>query len=95
MSQLRFMEKLLDGVEVEWKKLGDVVTFLKGKSLPKKSIVVNGKHKCIHYGELFTHYPAIIKDVKSRTNQSLDDSILSQSNDVLMPTSDVTPTLMV
>lgn len=25
MSQLSFMEKLLDGVEVEWKKLGDMV----------------------------------------------------------------------
>ena len=87
-----FLEKLLDGAEVEWVALGEVATFLKGKSLPKKSIVEEGVHKCIHYGELFTYYPAIIKDVKSRTSQSITDSIVSLSNDVLMPTSDVTPT---
>ncbi|WP_417509910.1 restriction endonuclease subunit S [Methylophaga sp.] len=91
MSELSFMEKLLDGVEVEWVELSELVDFLKGKSLPKERIVEDGENKCIHYGELFTHYPAVISEVKSRTNQSLDDSVLSMANDVLMPTSDVTP----
>jgi len=86
MSELCFMDKLLDGVEVEWKPLGKEANFLKGKLLPKKTITTNGAHKCIHYGELFTHYPAIIKKVSSRTNQAPDNSVLSQSNDVLMPT---------
>jgi len=91
MSELSFMEKLLDGAEIEWVELGEVVDFSKGKSLPKARIVEGGENKCIHYGELFTQYPAIISEVKSRTNQSLDDSVLSMANDVLMPTSDVTP----
>lgn len=30
MSDLNFMEKLLDGVEVEWKKLDDIVEFRRG-----------------------------------------------------------------
>ena len=32
MSKLRFMEKLLDGVEVEWKALGEVATIGTGNS---------------------------------------------------------------
>jgi len=88
------VEKLIEELcpqGVEFKALGDVVKFLKGKSLPKKNIVLDGVNKCIHYGELFTKYPAIIKDVISKTHQILDNSVLSKSNDVLMPTSDVTP----
>ena len=76
---------------VEFRALGEVAKFLKGKSLPKKNIVPDGVNKCIHYGELFTQYPAIIKEVISKTYQVFDDSVLSISNDVLMPTSDVTP----
>lgn len=91
MSSLSYMRKFWGNIEVEWRPLEEVVDFLKGKSLPKKKIIENGDNKCIHYGELFTHYPAVINDIKSRTNQSLDDSVLSKANDVLMPTSDVTP----
>jgi type I restriction enzyme S subunit len=45
---------------------------------------------CIHYGELFTRYPETIREINSRTNNSAD-SFRSVANDVLMPTSDVTP----
>jgi type I restriction enzyme S subunit len=91
MSGVGLLDKLLDGAAVEWKPLGEAVDFLKGKSLPKEKIVDGGYNKCIHYGELFTHYPAVINEIKSRTNQSLDESVLSKANDVLVPTSDVTP----
>lgn len=30
MSQLSYMEKLLDGVEVEWRTLGEIVEFRRG-----------------------------------------------------------------
>lgn len=72
------------------KKLGDIAEIAKGKSLSKNDIVNDGRNECIHYGELFTKYGEIIKKVKSRTNL-FDDVFLSQANDVLMPTSDVTP----
>ena len=32
MSRLKFMEKLLDGVEVEWKALGEVAKIQRGAS---------------------------------------------------------------
>jgi type I restriction enzyme S subunit len=71
-------------------QLGSVATFFKGKGLPKSALTPDGKRPCIHYGELFTVYPEVIGAVKSRTN-SEEDVFLSVENDVLMPTSDVTP----
>lgn len=75
----------------EWKSdiLESVVSFYKGKNLPKSSIQDDGIFPCIHYGELFTKYSEVIEVVTSRTNQN--DNFFSISNDVLMPTSDVTP----
>src|SRR5690606_28993525 len=81
----------VSGVEPwEVKKLGEVAEFLKGKDLPKSDLSSNGKYECIHYGELFTTYKESIKNVKNYTNNNLN-KIFSKSNDVLMPTSDVTP----
>ncbi len=87
--KLRFPE--FRGAE-EWsnQQLGNVAKFFKGKGLPKSALTLNGKRPCIHYGELFTFYSEVIDVVRSRTN-SEDDLFLSVKNDVLMPTSDVTP----
>lgn len=74
----------------EEKRLGEVATFFKGKGLPKSAITPNGKNSCIHYGELFTQYSEVIRTVKSRTDLE-ENFFLSIANDVLMPTSDVTP----
>jgi len=72
--------------------LKDLAEFRKGSGLPKKEIVSSGgSYPCIHYGELFTHYGADIDTVTSRTNRC-DYSSRSRTSDVLMPTSDVTPT---
>ena len=90
-QQIRFKdEKGNDYPEWEEKSLGEVVIFLKGKGLPKNEIKENGKFKCIHYGELFTKYNELISQVMSFTNTD-EGIVLSQKNDVLMPTSDVTP----
>ena len=85
------MQKLLQPKK-GWKvmKLGEVAIFLKGKGLPKSHIQENGKLKCIHYGELFTKYNEFIGNILSYTNEN-ENSFYSVSNDVLMPTSDVTP----
>lgn len=76
----------------EWKekRLGELASFYKGKGLPKSALDPSGKESCIHYGELFTQYPEIIQNIISRTNVS-ENSFRSCANDVLMPTSDVTP----
>lgn len=41
MSQLSFLDKLLDGVEVEWKSLGDLVTLRRGRVISKGSLIEN------------------------------------------------------
>ena len=76
----------------EWKptKLGDIASFFKGKGIPKSSLVPSGASPCIHYGELFTAYPEVIRVVTSRTNLH-KNMFFSVEDDVLMPTSDVTP----
>jgi type I restriction enzyme S subunit len=72
-------------------KLGEYAEFSKGINLPKSALSETGSSKAIHYGELFTHYPEKIKQIKSRTNPNSLPVVLSRANDVLMPTSDVTP----
>jgi type I restriction enzyme S subunit len=72
-------------------KLGEYAEFSKGNNLPKSALSETGSTKAIHYGELFTHYPEKIKQIKSRTNLNSLPVVLSRANDVLMPTSDVTP----
>jgi len=78
--------------KVGWveKHLGDVASFHKGKGLAKSELDPFGTELCIHYGELFTKYPESIKRVRSRTN-TRTGVFRSLANDVLMPTSDVTP----
>ena len=76
--------------EWEVKRLGDVATFYKGKGLPKSALSESGAEPCIHYGELFTRYLETIREIYSRTRTS-EGVFRSVANDVLMPTSDVTP----
>ena len=75
-----------------WKKiiLGDICDFDKGKTFSKSDIQEDGKYKCIHYGELFTHYGSLIEHIKSKTDR--DKGVyFSKGHEVLMPTSDITP----
>lgn len=68
MSHFSFMEKLLDGVEVEWKALGDVGEFIRGGGLQKKDFTETGVG-CIHYGQIFTHYGMFAEKTKSYVSQ--------------------------
>ena len=71
------------------RRLGSVATFHKGLGLPKSEIEADGPNKCIHYGELFTNYTEVISHVYSKTR--LNEGVFSEADDILMPTSDVTP----
>ena len=92
MQQLLTGKKRLSGFSGEWveKRLWDLAQFYKWRGLPKSDILLDWEHKCIHYWELFTTYQEEIHEVKSKTNK-FEDVFLSRKNDVLMPTSDVTP----
>ena len=88
-QKLRFKDE--NGKEYpDWeeKKLGDLFNFLRGSSLSKNDLKLDGKNLCIHYGELFTIHNEEIKYILSRTDIS---GTLSKSGDILMPSSDVTP----
>ena len=88
VPDLRFNEN-----KVTWKsyKLGDLVTFSKGKGLSKSDLTKTGLYKCIHYGQLFTIYRERISKIISKTN-FIKGAVLSEKGDVLFPTSDITPT---
>jgi type I restriction enzyme S subunit len=45
----------LNDKEVEWKKLGEVGTLIRGNGLQKKDFVEKGVG-CIHYGQIYTYY---------------------------------------
>lgn len=90
-QEIRFKDESWKEFE-EWKemKLWNIATFSKWKWLSKSDIIENGINKCIHYWELFTkHWPKIEKII-SYTNIEWS-IVLSQWNEILMPTSDVTP----
>lgn len=87
-QKLRFKDD--EGREFkEWeeKRLGDIATFSKGKGISKADIDENGAVLCIRYGELYTHYGETINKVKSKTNVSIKNLVLSEINDVIMPAS--------
>lgn len=64
MSNMNFMEKLLDGVEVEWKALGDLGELVRGNGLPKTDFTESGI-PAIHYGQIYTYYGLETRSTKS------------------------------
>jgi type I restriction enzyme S subunit len=86
--QIRFKQD--DGsVFPEWveKKLGEVAKFSKGKGISKSDISESGELKCIRYGQLYTEYGEVIDQVVSRTECKPSTLILSEANDVIIPSS--------
>ncbi|MDI7201639.1 restriction endonuclease subunit S [Leptospira santarosai] len=64
MSQLRFLEKLLDGASVEWKALSEVGELVRGNGLPKTDFTEYGV-PAIHYGQIYTYYGLSTASTKS------------------------------
>ncbi len=74
----------------ERRRLDSIGTlWFKGQPFKKTDIVETGKYPCLHYGELFSKYGAIIDSVSSRCD--VFPKRLSQKGDILFPASDVTP----
>lgn len=86
VPRLRFPEFVGTGDWVE-KRLGDVCAFLKGKGISKSETNADGKLLCIRYGELYTLYDEVITEILTRTDLDADSLVLSQENDVLIPSS--------
>ena len=81
---LRFREFTQEWLNI---KFSDIAEFLRGKGISKADIVENGVLECIRYGELYTIYGELIETIKSRTNLAATDLVLSEYNDVIIPSS--------
>ena len=92
MQQLLTGKTRLPGFSGAWetRRLGEIASFFKGSGLSKTDLSLDGKRRCIHYGELFTTYGECITEILHGTDRD-GTFFLSLSNDVLMPGSDVTP----
>ena len=69
--------------QVRISELGEPFTTM---NMSKEDLSEEG-NECILYGELFTTYGCVIKEVKSRTHISTDKATISRSNDMLFPAS--------
>ena len=86
-QELRFKDSNSnDYPEWEEKKLGEIAFFSKGKLISKEDITEEGV-ECIRYGELYTIYKEKIEKVVSKTKLEKNKLILSEKNDVIIPSS--------
>ena len=53
MSSAKFMEKLLEGIEMEWKALGDIAEIYGGLTGKSKTDFENGNAKYVPYKNIF------------------------------------------
>jgi type I restriction enzyme S subunit len=72
----------------EEKQIGDICALSRGKGLSRDKLTPDGEFKCILYGELFTIYNDVIRNVVSRTNSK--ESNPSKVGDILIPGSTTT-----
>ncbi len=63
----------------EVKRLGEIGDFSKGNGVPKDKIIKDEhEHPCLTYGDLYTKYDFVIKDIKS----FIDDDVASESKEI-------------
>ncbi|WP_308640727.1 restriction endonuclease subunit S [Paenibacillus nuruki] len=67
-----YRDKLLtfEEDEVEWRELGDIGQFTRGKRFVKTDMLSEG-FPCIHYGEMYTHYNIWAEKTKSFVSHDL------------------------
>jgi len=63
-----------EGRDVEWKMLGDIGEFIRGKRFTKADFVEDGL-SAIHYGEIYTLYGVWTKHASSKVRFDLSDSL--------------------
>ena len=77
----------------EWisQKLFQLVEFSKGNILAKADLDETGSYPCILYGQLYTKYNEVIREIYSKTNRNENNIPKSKKGDVLIPSSGETP----
>ncbi|MEE9862802.1 restriction endonuclease subunit S [Escherichia coli] len=86
MSGLNFLNKLLDGVDVEWLSLGELGDFIRGNGLQKKDFIESG-FPAIHYGQIYTRYGLSADKTFTYVLPELANKLRkAQKNDLLLAT---------
>ena len=74
----------LNGVEVAWKKLGEIGTLIRGSGLQKKDFTESGVG-CIHYGQIYTYYGPFADRTISFVSETMAKKLKkAQKGDVLI-----------
>ncbi len=71
---MSYIEKLLDGVEMEWKPLGEISKLIRGNGLQKKDFTETGV-PAIHYGQIYTYYGLSTIQTKSFVSPELAETL--------------------
>lgn len=82
-----YREQLLsfEDRDAEWRALGEVGEFVRGKRFTKKDFVADGGIKVIHYGEIYTHYGTSATQTISQVRSELAGSLrFAEPNDVIV-----------
>ncbi|HDS6219469.1 TPA: restriction endonuclease subunit S, partial [Klebsiella pneumoniae subsp. pneumoniae] len=86
MNELNFLEKFLDGIDVEWMSLGNIGSFIRGSGLQKKDFVESG-FPAIHYGQIYTRYGLSADKTFTYVSPELANKLRkAQRNDLLLAT---------
>ena len=70
MREMNYLDKLLDGVAVDWKALGELGELIRGNGLQKNDFTETGI-PAIHYGQIYTYYGLSTKKTKSFVSPDL------------------------
>ncbi len=74
----------LNDKEVEWKRLGEIGTLIRGSGLQKKDFTENGVG-CIHYGQIYTYYGTFADRTISFVSETMARKLKkAQKGDVLI-----------
>lgn len=76
MSKLQELIQRLCPDGVEYKKLGEVGTFIRGNGLQKKDFTESGVG-CIHYGQIYTYYGIFATETKSFVSPEMAGRLLA------------------
>ncbi|TXI32045.1 MAG: restriction endonuclease subunit S [Niabella sp.] len=86
MRNVSFMGRLLNGVEVEWKALGEIGQFIRGNGMQKKDFAESG-FPAIHYGQIYTKYGLSADKTFTYVSENLASRLrIANKNDLLLAT---------
>ncbi|MEK8888718.1 restriction endonuclease subunit S [Escherichia coli] len=76
MSEMSYLEKLLDGVEVEWLPLAKVCRLINGRAYKQEELLSKGKYPVLRVGNFFTNQNWYYSDLELDQDKYCDNGDL-------------------